>query len=159
MTTKILLPFLLGVGAVLYLRRLIRIGRPPAVRFTDLIAKPGDHDLDIDLDGLTVTAVVTDDRHILVRYVGGFGSWVCDDGTLAAFAPGDGGGVTEAESHLILDHCSDDEFGVYVERLEGWRDRAVPLRLCGAPDRMFTVIEDRATWLPMPRRPIEEYRA
>lgn len=43
-------------------------------------------------------------------------------------------------------------FALLVERLLAWRDQAIPLRVCGAPGRMFTIIEDYRTWLPLPRR-------
>lgn len=118
------------------------------------IAQPGDPDLDIDVDGATVTAVVAVDRHIVVHLRGGFGSMVnSDTGELATMPPGHPtAGVETATLHLWLPDAPDRLFDTYVSTLERWRDTAVPVRICGAPGRMFTAIEDRSSWLAIPRR-------
>ena len=118
----------------------------------DLVAQPGDTDLDIDVDGVTVTAVVVNGRELLIRMTGGFGSWTDTTGQRAEFPPGDDTvTVTEVTGTLILESADQHVFASYVSILETWRDRALPLRLCGAQGRMFSLIEDRDRWLPVPR--------
>jgi hypothetical protein len=113
-------------------------------------AQPGDLDLDLDIDGVTITAVVVEGREILLRITGGFGSWVNTDGGIDTFEPGEDG-VEEGECRMRLPDMTDEGFDAYVARLYRWRDGSIPLRLVGSPNRMFTLIEDRKTWLPMPR--------
>lgn len=119
------------------------------------LAKPGDDDLDLDLDGVSVVAVVVLGREVLVRVEGGFGRFVTTDGTEALMPPGDPRtGVEFGELVLVLEAMSEEGFAAYLARLEEWRARSVPLRLCSAPGRMTTLIEDASVWLPMPRRRI-----
>lgn len=120
-------------------------------------AQPGDSDLDIDIDGITLTAVVVDEQEILLRGEGGFGEFLSTQGERALFRPGEADeGVEEMEAHLYFPAVPSRLFDKLVDRLEDWRDRAVPLRLCGAPGRMFTLIENEARWLPLPRAQWEE---
>lgn len=120
-------------------------------------AQPGDDDLDLDVDGITLTAVVVDKPEILVRFTGGFGTWICVGGTRATFAPGDDeAGVQEGEIHVVLNTAEESAFELYVMALERWRDRAVPLRLTASPTRMSRLAEDEDNWLPVPRRAIPE---
>lgn len=42
----------------------------------DMIAKPSDPDLDLDVDGATVTALVRMGPELLVRMTGGRGTWI-----------------------------------------------------------------------------------
>lgn len=121
------------------------------------LAQPGDGDLDLDVDGLTLSALVVSDRHVLVGFRGGYGTWVDVDGARATFAPGDpAAGVTEGQLDLFLPDASDSLFTMFVDRLQGWLDRSVPLRMCAAPGRMSTLIEDRSTFLPLPRRELPD---
>ncbi|MFD6565473.1 hypothetical protein [Micromonospora profundi] len=56
-----------------------------------LLAMPGDPDLDADVDGLTVTAVVhnTDTRELLVKLVDGHGHFIDTTGRRREFTPGE----------------------------------------------------------------------
>jgi len=121
-------------------------------------AEPGDPDLDIDVDGLTLTAVVVTGREVLLRATGGFGSFIDTKGEIANFEPGDPvQELEELEGRLYCPYASDETFNYMVDLLMQWRDRAVPLRMCGAPDRMFSLIENREVWIPLPRREHEAW--
>lgn len=123
----------------------------------EVVAKPGDPDLTLDLDGVTVVSVVRVGWEILVRFVGGYGMWVSPDGRVTHFPPGDPKArVTDGEWHLGFPDGSDVFLTEFVERLNRWRDGAIPLRMCCAPGRMTAVIEDRDNWLPLPSNPFPE---
>lgn len=118
-----------------------------------LCAKPGDPDLDCDVDGLSIESVVALGGEVIVTF-GGEG-WGCWPGFTAE--PGD-------ESSRVVRAEIRAEFGPradgtpadgYVERLAAhldvWKARAVPLRVCCAPGRFTTLIADRTDWLAFPR--------
>lgn len=121
-------------------------------RPADRVAKPGDPDLDLDVDGLTVTAVVSTDREVLIRMVGGYGWFRKVTGGWFTCLPGDGGGVTEAQVGVWLPEMPGDRFSDYVGQLERWRDGRVPLRMCAAPGKVSMLIADRHEFLMLPRR-------
>jgi hypothetical protein len=115
---------------------------------------PGDPDIDLDVDNITLTAVVRIDHEFLVRAVGGFGWWHTASGAVARFEPGDPeSSVTEVNLRVGLPDMSPAGLDRYEERLCRWRDGAVPLRLISAPTRMASLIADRDDWLPLPRTP------
>lgn len=117
-------------------------------------SQPGDEDLTCDIDNVTLTAVVVLGRQIEIGFRDGFGQWICADGTVAVFEPGDSDAkVTEGSISVQLDTMDDATFTSYADRLIEWRDRAVPLRICIAPGRPGSIIEDTKTWLPFPNRP------
>jgi hypothetical protein len=121
-----------------------------------LVAKPGDEDLTLDVDGVTITAVVVGDgQELLVETTGGFGRFLATNGDWFNSLPGDGE-VHETELRLCLERMSEATFVDYVERLELWRDQAVPLRLCLAPGRAGTIIATRDEWLPFPSTPFPD---
>jgi hypothetical protein len=124
------------------------------------LAMPGDPDLDCDVDGLTVTAVVSvlETREVLVRMAGGFGMWVdSDTAAPVEFAPGDpDAGVETVEVRLRLPEMDARVFGEYVGLLEEWRDSAVPLHMTSAPGRCSLLFEDQDRIIPLPRRPDPE---
>lgn len=120
------------------------------------IAKPGDPDLDLDVDGLTLNAVVVGpNQQVLLWLTGGFGRFV-DSRSGAWFVrlPGE----PEAEIHTVqmaigVPDMPPAAFAAYIARFTRWRDTAVPLRLCAAPGRLMTLIEDRDQFVVIPRRP------
>lgn len=117
-----------------------------------LYAEPGDPDLDFDVDGVTLVSVVVQDREILFRAEGGFGEWTNIEGERTVFEPGaEHGGVHEIEGRLWFPNAKQSMFDLVVERMERWRDNAVPLRMCGAPGKLFTLIEDNDSFLLLPR--------
>jgi hypothetical protein len=118
-----------------------------------MVAKPGDDDLTVDVDGVTITAVVVGEGHeVLIETTGGFGRFLTTSGEWYTSDPGDGD-VEETELRLSLARMGDDTFAQYVARLEQWRDEAIPLRLCLAPGRAGTIIAARDEWLPFPSSP------
>lgn len=122
-----------------------------------LIAQPGDPDLDIDVDGVTLTAVVREGPHLLVAGSGGYGAWVGVDGEPAVFAPGDESSkITELNLNGYFPNSDEEFLAEFSARLEQWRDQQVPVRICGAPGRMTTLIVDRDNWLPFPRRALPD---
>lgn len=120
------------------------------------LAMPGDPDLDADVDGLTVTSVVavTETREVLVRLADGYGRFVdSTNGDMRHFPPGDPTArVSGGDISLRLPGMPDKVWAAYVGQLEAWRQKATPLRMCAAPGRVTLLIEDRSTFLPMPRR-------
>lgn len=120
-------------------------------------AWPGDEDLDIDIDGVTLTAVVRGDKDLLVYGGGGFGWWVCADGSRARFAAdAPDTGVTDFSMVAGFPGASEETIAAYASLLEDWRDRAVPLRICGARGKAFAIIEDSDNWLALPRGPVPD---
>lgn len=119
--------------------------------YLEKIAKPGDTDLDIDVDGITITAVVRDGADFIVRTVDGFGWWRHENGETFVAPPGDpAASVTELTMSFGWRTCAPFMDG-YQSQLETWRDTAVPLRFCAAPGRMSLLMEDEQKWLPLPR--------
>lgn len=108
----------------------------------DLIAKPGDPDLDCDLDGLTVTSVVTtDDCELLIRLTGGAGTF--PDGPVH-----DG----SADLRAWFPDTPPDLFAAFVARLQRWRDTAARMRMCAAPGRLTLLLNEAGDFVPWPRR-------
>lgn len=114
------------------------------------LAKPGDPDLDLDVDGITITSVVRMGHEIWVRATGGFGFW---GGSDPWSAPPGSHRAEDTEMQLVAGypHSPEVMIGLVVAVLEQWRDQATPLRLCAATDRLMTLIEHPNLWLPWPR--------
>jgi hypothetical protein len=118
----------------------------------DRFAEPGDPDLRLDLDGVTINSVVRADTELWVSGSGGFGFWV-SGGRRAEFPPGGDDEVTEFSMRAGFPDSPDDQIDAMYRRLCAWRDRAVPVRVCAAPGRLTTLSGDDG-WLPFPfRRP------
>lgn len=116
------------------------------------LAKPGDPDLDIDVDGVTITSVTRMGHEIWMMARGGWGGFHATDGTEFHADPGEEvAHLTELEMLAGYPEGSPEMLDEITSRLEEWRDQATPLRVCGAPGRMFTMIEDQSRWLPFPR--------
>lgn len=115
------------------------------------LSRPGDPDLVFDIDGLNVTSVVTDGHEVLMMIRGGHGWWITDG------ERHDVDVMEEGEMRLAFPSMSGTPlFDQYVDQLEQWRDAATTLRLCSAPGRVASIIQDRGTWLPIPFRPFPE---
>ncbi|MET8278366.1 hypothetical protein [Micromonospora sp. NPDC005174] len=117
---------------------------------TALLAMPGDPDLDADVDGLTVTRVGVDanTRSLTVDLVDGFGRFVDDTGTAHEAPPGDPD--SRANTASITAWLPDATAADWEERvsvLRRWWEARTPVRLCRAPGRYTTLIEDRKTFL------------
>ena len=117
-----------------------------------LVAMPGQPDLDIDVDGLTVQRVHLDPntRTITLRLADGFGRYYDTDG--AAFVqPGDS---TRIDSDWVvrMPDVTGTGWNEYTATLWRWWEQQTPVRLCAAPGRYTLLIEDRSTFLPFPRR-------
>lgn len=116
-----------------------------------LYAQPGDLDLDCDVEGLTITAVVASDTcELMVRFVGGTGWWLDSDDQRVEFAGGDDR-VDEFTINAKFQEQDAPTFASFVDRLYRWRDTGARLRLCCAPYRFTTVIHTRSDWLMFPR--------
>lgn len=123
----------------------------------DRVAKPGDPDLDYDLDGVTITAVIAADepRELLVRTIGGYGWWIdTATGERVDFPPGDPDAcVRDGEMGACMPTMPGWLWRRYVATLERWRDQATPLRIVSAPGRATLLIEGPSKFLPWPRCP------
>ncbi|MFG2046044.1 hypothetical protein ACGFIW_01270 [Micromonospora sp. NPDC048935] len=129
------------------------MSRSPAAA---LLAMPGDLDLDADVDGLTVTRVGVDanTRSLTVDLVDGFGRFVDTTGGEQTFLPGDPNSrVSTASITAWLPDATPDAWDEYVTVLRRWRETGTPVRMCAAPGRYTTLIEDRHTFLLVPRTP------
>lgn len=115
----------------------------------DKIAKPGDEDLCVDVDGVTVAGVVCIGNEVLVHLTGGWGT-ICAESGVTVIEPGDQGECFADSDAVITFRGTSELLARFVARLEGWRDTAMPLRLCCAPGRMSILIEDFDKWLPLP---------
>jgi hypothetical protein len=115
------------------------------------IAKPGDPDLDLDIDGVTVTAVVVVGHELMVRTTGGWGTWISTDGTRFTAEPADPDScVVEGQFNVAYPQYPKSAAEQAVH-LEAWRDTATPLRICGAPGKLTTIIENNDRWIMLPR--------
>lgn len=112
-------------------------------------AEPGDPDLDIDIDGVGVIGVVVLGREVLVHIAGGLGRFKSTEtGRMEDIDE-----VVDSELRMQIREGSETDFEALKTVLFDWQDRRVPLRIVGAPGKMFTIIEDRNRWLPFPRNP------
>ena len=123
------------------------------------LAQPGDTDLEVDVDGVTVIAVLRTGQDVYLQLEGGFGGWIdAEDGTWFEMPPGDDvARVERVELALCFPTMSDDLIGEYLAPLERWRDEATPLHLCYAADRLGTLSEDEQHWLPLPYHQFPEH--
>lgn len=117
----------------------------------DLVARPDDVDLDVDIDGISVTAVVLLGDDLLVRFTGGWGTVGESYGPAVDVLPGEEETSLTAEALVQWSSDSPKIISEYVELLERWRDLGTPLHLVGAPGKMFALLEDEEQWLPLPR--------
>jgi hypothetical protein len=115
---------------------------------------PGDRDLDADVNGFTVTRVGVDanTRSLSVDLVDGFGRFVDTTGTAHVSRPGDPDArVGTASITAWLPDATPTAWDEYVTVLRRWRETGTPVRLCAAPGRYTTLIEDRNVFLLFPR--------
>ncbi len=110
-------------------------------------ASPDDDDLDADLVGLAITAVVDMDQRILAHARGGHGYLADGSGGRNHFQ---GQGDFTFTIHMagapamLFDH--------YVTVLEQWRDSDTPVRLLSAPGRASVLTDPDGRSLALPRR-------
>ncbi|WP_433460628.1 hypothetical protein [Micromonospora sp. CA-248212] len=127
------------------------MSRHPALA---LVARPGDRGLDADVDGLTVARVGVDanTRSLSVDLVDGFGRFVDTTGGEQTFPPGDPNArVSTAAVTAWLPGMPQANWDEYVTVLRRWWETGTPVRMCAAPGRYTTLIEDRNTFLLFPR--------
>jgi hypothetical protein len=115
----------------------------------DRYAEPGDPDLDLDVSGVRLRAVVAEGAEVLLLLSGGGGRLRDADTGLMTDVDS-----VEGDARVQCEPGDEDAgwFRFLVGRLEGWRDRGTELRMCGAPGKATVLIEDRRTWVPLPRR-------
>jgi hypothetical protein len=111
------------------------------------IAQPGDPDLDCDLVDVRIGSVVVDhdSREIIIGYRDGHGRWIDITGT-----DGPVNNVTGTVSMMLPD-IPGDMWANMVGQLESWRDTNTSLRMCSAPGRLSTLVEDRDRYVLIPR--------
>lgn len=116
--------------------------------FAGRLALPGDTDLDIDIEDLYITSVTVLDREVIVGAFAERGYWAEEGGPLQE--------VHDCEFTLSywFDPSPAKFFDDLIAKLEGWRDNATAIRLCGSPGRLSTMSADFNTWTPLPRRPM-----
>lgn len=113
----------------------------------DACAMPGDADLDLDLAGLRLTAVVRLEERFLLQTRGGAGRYTADDRLV--------GTDEQPVADITLSFCMVDPPGeagatdVVYTVLMGWRDRGAPLRLIGAPGRQNVLFEPGGFAVPL----------
>lgn len=117
---------------------------------TSQLAMPGDPDLDCDVNGLVVTAVIAnkDTREIMIRAEGGQGQWVDADGNHTEVD-----NITDLDMTARFPDMADQVWADYTAILYRWRDDGTTLRMTCAPERITLLIETRDVFLPFPRRP------
>lgn len=111
---------------------------------------PGDPDLDLDVDGATLVSVVPMGHEVWMKLAGGFGQWG-GESPWEALPGSDESDETEIQIQVGYLEPPEWLFRQLVSQLEKWRDAATPLRLCCAPGRYSTLIEDSDSWVPLPR--------
>lgn len=107
------------------------------------LALPGDADLDFDVSGLVVTAVVpTAEQELLVRLAGGRGRFGGDPDPVSNVS---------SDVRAYFFGTPAEMFAAFVTRLQRWRDTRAPIRMCAAPDRLMVLIDNEGHFLPIPR--------
>lgn len=118
------------------------------------VALPGDPDIDIDLDGLTLVSVVRDGGEIIVRLTGGYGFWINADGGHDWFRLGTDARVDDVDINIDFGRDRLDLVDWIYSKLCGWRDTGYPLRMCCAPGKASALIGAGADdWVMLPRTP------
>lgn len=110
-------------------------------------ASPDDDDLDADLTGLAITAVVDMDQRILARARGGHGYLADGDGGRNHFQ-----GQGDFTFTIQMASAPAMLFNHYVTVLEQWRDSDTPVRLLCAPGRASLLTDPDGRALVLPRR-------
>lgn len=114
---------------------------------TRQVARPGDADLDIDVDGITVRSFVRDGGDFIVVAEGGSGWWI--SGGKVAQVP------TVGEVQLAFGFKMRPGHEGVLDDIAGWLDRwalaGTPLRLVGARGKMAALIDRHGPALPIPR--------
>lgn len=131
-----------------------------------MIAKPGDPDLDLDLDGVVITSVVHVEHDWIVGFGDGFGMFVDRSGDVVEFDPAWSGEPSERSGSRVSGEivfglacgCQDHvpsgvcPFESMVSNVLGrWHQTRTPLRMVAAPGRMTLLIENADLFLPIPR--------
>lgn len=117
----------------------------------DRVALPGSPDLDCDVDGLVLTAVVVepDSQEILLHAKSGHGWWVdSNTGEIANDLD-----VARCDCRMRYPDMPPPLFAEYARLLEEWRDQGTPLRMTAAPGKVTLLIDPPDRFVPLPRRP------
>ena len=123
-------------------------GYPPEV-----LSKPEDPDLGLDIDGLSIESFIYADFEILIQFTGGFGTYGLGDDRVE-IPPGCAEGeisFDHTEVSWDLDgHATERQVRLVVALLEIWRHEETPLHLCMSNSRMSMLIKDEHLWIPLP---------
>jgi hypothetical protein len=117
---------------------------------TAALALPGRGDLTLDCDSTTLDSVVRLGDELLLRFTGGFGTFIDRSGRQVAVAPGSSGGHVRVDLVISYDRPNRHWLDRSVGLLEQWCATATPLRVCAAPRRLAMIIEHRTRWIPVP---------
>lgn len=113
----------------------------------EVCARPGDADLDLDLAGLLLGAVVRVDDRFLLHARGGTGRYRSEGRVV--------GTEDEPVRDITLSFAMADPPGapgatdLTYTVLMGWRDRGARLRLIGAPGRQVVLFEPGGFAVPL----------
>lgn len=119
------------------------------------VAKPGDSDLELDLDNITLGRLDIEDLHFKLEFVGGFGTFLeADSAVQVDIQPGESAvaaGIGEIEFEFEGLHEVDlTTLASYKEKLLAWQQQATPLRLLYAPSKQGLLMEDYNSFLVLP---------
>jgi hypothetical protein len=117
------------------------------------LAKPGDLDLGVDIDGTTIESVLHVDLEILVRFTGGFGTYGLGEDRVE-IPPGCEDGELTFE-HIDVNwnmnsHANRRVFSSVTSLLDLWRREEAVLHLCMCDTRISMLIKDEEIWIPLP---------
>lgn len=105
------------------------------------VARDTDDILDTDLAGVKVAYLLEYGREILVELQGGWGR-VPGERTKRNY---------NSQVWLEMTGIPEKIARNYIETLEMWKMRGTELRLLGAPNKMYALMEDENTWMSLPR--------
>jgi hypothetical protein len=136
---------------------------PEAVVSTDAqpgrrrFAWPGDPDLDVDLDSLTIAGVVHRGGEVTVTLGDGCGWFDVGEFVRVEIPPGSTsrvGGVAVRFDPVGLPTTAEDDLALRLTRIDRWMTTRLPLRLVAAPDRAVVLMESATSWLAGTRAPV-----
>jgi hypothetical protein len=117
-------------------------------------AHPGDPDLDIDIDNLTLFGLLILDTEVSFQLHGGVGLWSMPDESPIPAGPDPKDWLERASGTITVGFPPSIPAYArewYLSRLRRWETLSTPLRMLSSPGRSSTLMEDNETWVMIPR--------
>jgi hypothetical protein len=115
------------------------------------VARPGDLDLDFDIEGTIIHSVIRNGNEFIITAAGGHGRWA-DDGHGSRRSEIDEVASVELcvgyAADSDLQHCLVERV---AEQFDGWCAKRVPLHVVSAPAKLSLMVDPIGRELVLPR--------